>query len=172
MFLFRLKKGLDNPIKGSLVYYELLANKIEDSRFRLLTDNYKEEAMIMMYQYDINGDQFLNRKEFQFMLIELVYNYNFNLPSTNHFFYTRDQIVNMFDIIDCDSNGYIDSTDLYIFFKQKMNKYGPSKMMKCYHYDDWVAKADRNKNSILDLDEFVAAVLRGEWEFYYHHLDS
>ena len=131
-----------------------------------MTDNYTLEAGIELYKYDIDNNAALDKVEFAYMAIKNVHRYRFNMPSSNALKETREEILNFYDIVDCDGDGGIDGTELLKALKL-LTISNINETVACKNIDDFMAEADSDGNGVLNANEFVLAVLIGEWEIHY-----
>jgi len=110
--------------------------------------------------YDMNGDHFLNYQEFNLMMLELTSKTMIPLKCQNCLENSRKELKTLFEYLDCDKDGIIDSEDLWNGWKEMKS----FELFTTACTNDLLLKCDTNNDAQLTPQEFIEGILHGYWE--------
>lgn len=125
-----------------------------------------------LVKYDADGDGRLNPRELILGTIDYNKDGKFGDPNIKNLFNKSARSLDaMFQFIDCDNDGYINSEELWKNVKalnrgtgeKRYDIYGLNQTLRLRAINDFILKSHSSKNGLLSRDEFISGVFLGFW---------
>jgi len=156
-----VKSPLPQALQDEMIGFTQHRNGIVEGRMldgnRLVGEFFFRETF---ENFDNNGDHFLNYQELILWMVETTAKSITPLKCNHCLMNSRKKLKILFDYMDCDKNGFIDSEDMW-------NGWSEMKTFELFttaSTNDLLLKSDINGDARLSPQEFIEGVLHGYWE--------